>query len=42
MKFFVSLAGILYWSNLEAWTYSLTVEDWEGPNNFFMDFLKET
>ena len=26
MKFSVSLAGILYWSNLEAWTYSFTVE----------------
>ena len=42
MKFSISLARILYWSNLEASTYSFTVEDWEGPNNFYIDFLKET
>ena len=27
--------------NLEAWTYSFTVEGQEGPKNFFMDCLKE-
>ena len=41
MKFSVSLAGILKWSNLEDWTYSFTVEGQEGPKNFFMDCLKE-
>ena len=40
MKFSVSLAGILYWSNLEAWTYSFTVEGWEGPKNFLWIFWK--
>ena len=35
MKFSLSVAGISDWSNLEVWTYSFTVEDWEGPIFFY-------
>ena len=39
IKFSSSHVGILKWSNLEAWTYSLTIEGWEGPINFFYGFF---
>ena len=41
MKFSFSLVGILNQSNLETWTYSFTVEGWEGPIIFLWVFLNE-
>ena len=41
MKFSFSNSGILNWSNLEAWTYSFTVEGREGLVISFMVFVNE-